>query len=128
MRPSDNLKTYIGYFQNQLAKVHNCSEDASAFLFISGLHVTHLLYKHLVNYVNRWSEVMYQAQSYIQLEEAMKSSEELCQPVFQPQRQRSKTETATRRPLRRQPGSRALSRSGRPRTLSRVYSEPTGWM
>ena len=51
MRPSDSLKAYIGYFQNQLAKVHNYSEDASALAFISELWVTNLLYKHLVKYV-----------------------------------------------------------------------------
>ena len=75
MRPFDSLKTYIGYFQNQLVKVHNCSEDAFALAFISGLRITHPLYKHLVKYnVTRWSNVLYRAQLYIQLEEAMKSS------------------------------------------------------
>jgi len=68
MRSSDSLKAYIGYFQNQLAKVHKCSEDASALAFISGLRVTYPLYKHLVLYVTRWREVLYRAQSYIQLE------------------------------------------------------------
>jgi len=37
IRPSDNLKAYISYFQNQLAKAHNCSEDAYALTFVSGL-------------------------------------------------------------------------------------------
>ena len=74
MRPSDSLKAYIGYFQNQLVKVHN-SEDASVLAFISGLRITHPLYKHLVKYnISCWSKVLYQAQLYIQLEEAMKSS------------------------------------------------------
>jgi len=50
MRPFDNLKTYTGYFQNQLAKVHNCNEDAFALAFISGLRITHPLCKHLVKY------------------------------------------------------------------------------
>ena len=50
MKPSDSLKVYISYFQNQLVKVHNCNDDASALAFISGLRVTHLLYKHLVKY------------------------------------------------------------------------------
>ena len=43
MRPSDGLKVYIGYFHNQLAKVHNYNEDAFALVFISRLWVTHLL-------------------------------------------------------------------------------------
>jgi len=50
MRPSDSLKAYICYFQNQLVKVHNCREEASALAFISGLRVTHPLYKHMVKY------------------------------------------------------------------------------
>ena len=75
MRPSDRLKAYIGYFQNKLAKVHNCSEDASTLAFINGLRVTHPLYKHLVMYsVTYWSEVLYRAQPYIQSKEVMKSS------------------------------------------------------
>ena len=69
---------YISYFQNQLTKVHNCSEDTSALMFISGLRVTHPLYMHLVKYnVTRWSEVLYWAQLYMQLEEAMKGSTNL---------------------------------------------------
>ena len=60
MRPSDSLKAYIGYFQDQLAKVHNCSEDASALAFINGLQITLPLYKHLVKHnVTRWSEILY---------------------------------------------------------------------
>jgi len=74
MRSSDDLKTYICYFQNQLGKVHNCSEDASALAFISGLGITHPLYKYPVKYVTYWSEIIYQAQPYIQLEEIMKNS------------------------------------------------------
>ena len=62
MRSSNSLKTYIGYFQNQLAKVYNCSEDASTLAFISGLRVTHPLYKHLVKYnVTCWNDVLYPA-------------------------------------------------------------------
>ena len=33
--PSDSFKNYISYFHNQLAKVHNCNEDASDLAFIS---------------------------------------------------------------------------------------------
>ena len=51
MRASDSLKVYIGYFQNQIAKVYNCSKGASTLAFISGLRVTHPLYRHLVKYV-----------------------------------------------------------------------------
>jgi len=57
MRYSDSLKAYIGYFQNQLTKVYNCSEEASAFAFTSGLRVIHMLYKHLVKYnITHWSK------------------------------------------------------------------------
>ena len=66
MWPSDSLKAYISYFQNQLAKVHNFSEDASALAFISRPRVTYPLYKHMMKYnVTRWSEIMYRAQPYI---------------------------------------------------------------
>ena len=62
MKPSDSFKVYISYFENQLVKVHNCSENASALAFISGMRVTHPLYKHLVKYNStRLSEVLYQA-------------------------------------------------------------------
>ena len=44
-------------------------------MFISGLHVDHHMYKHLLKHnVTRMSEVVSGAQSYIQLEEAMKIS------------------------------------------------------
>ena len=59
MRQDDNLKSYIGYFQSQLAKVFNCSEDVSALTFISGLQIFHTLYKHLLKHdVTRISEVL----------------------------------------------------------------------
>jgi len=62
MRPSDNLKAYIGYFQNLLVKVHNYNEDASVLAFISGLRVTYPLYKHLMKYdVTHWSKILYRA-------------------------------------------------------------------
>ena len=41
MRLGDSLKSYISYFQIQLAKVPNCGEDVSALAFISGLLVFH---------------------------------------------------------------------------------------
>jgi len=69
MRQSDNLKSYIGYFQSQLAKISNCGEDVSVLAFISGLQVSHPLYKHLLKHnVTRMSEVLSRAQPYIQLE------------------------------------------------------------
>ena len=47
MRPGDSLKYYIKFFQNQLTKVPNYGEEEFALAFISGLQVTHPLYKHL---------------------------------------------------------------------------------
>jgi len=46
MRQGDNFKFYIDYFQSQLAKVPHCSENVFALAFISGLQVSHPLYKH----------------------------------------------------------------------------------
>ena len=74
MRPFDSLKAYIGHFQSQLTKLHNCIKDVSALAFNSGLRVTYSLYKYLVKYsVTCWSDVLYRAQPYIQLEKAMKN-------------------------------------------------------
>ena len=47
MRQGDSLKSYIGYFRSQLVKIFNCGEDVSALAFISGLEISHPLYKHL---------------------------------------------------------------------------------
>jgi len=75
IRQSDILKSYIGYFQSQLAKVPNCGEDISALAFFSGLQVSHPMYKYLIRHnITQMSKVLSQAQSYIQLEEAMKTS------------------------------------------------------
>ena len=83
MRQGDSLKFYLGYFQNQLTMVLNCDEDISALTFISGLQVSHPLYKHLIKHdVTRISEVLFRAQPYIQLEEDMKK---FCQPLSQMQ-------------------------------------------
>jgi len=46
IRKSDNFKSYISYFQSQLAMVPNCDEDVSALAFISGLQVSQPLYNH----------------------------------------------------------------------------------
>jgi len=74
MSQSDSLKSYIGYFQSQLAKVSNCGDDVSALSFIRGLQVSHLLYKYFSKHnVTQMSEVLFRAQLYIQREEAMKT-------------------------------------------------------
>ena len=73
MRPGDNLKSYINFFQSQLTKVSNSGEEVSALAFISGLQVTHPLYKQLLKHIVKMSKVLSQAQPYIQLEEAMKA-------------------------------------------------------
>jgi len=75
MRQSDSLKSYISFFQSQLAKVSNYREDIFVLTFISGLHVSHSLYKHLFKHnVTRMSEVLSRVQPYIQLKEAMNTS------------------------------------------------------
>jgi len=66
MRQEDSLKSYINLFQSQLTKVSNCGEEVSTFTFISGLQVTHPLYKHLLKHnVAKMSEVLSRAQPYI---------------------------------------------------------------
>ena len=75
MRPGYSLKSYIKFFQNQLAKVSNYGDEVSAVAFISGLHVIHPLYKHLLKHnIAKMSEALSRAQPFIQLEEAMKAS------------------------------------------------------
>jgi len=77
MRPRDNLKSYINFFQGQLAKVSSCGEEVSAFAFINGLQVLHP-YKHLLKHnFTKMSEVLSRAQPYIQLEETMKAFSKL---------------------------------------------------
>ena len=59
MRQGDNLKSCIGYFQSQLAKVPQFSEDVSAPAFISDLQVSHHLYKYLLKHNVIWmSEIL----------------------------------------------------------------------
>jgi len=54
--------------------VNICSKDVSTLTVISGLRVTPPFYIYLVKYnVTYWSEVLYRAQPYIQLEEIVKS-------------------------------------------------------
>ena len=75
MRQSDNLESYIDFFQNQLVKIPNCGEDVSALAFISEMQVSHPLYKHLLKHnVTQMSEVLSPTQLYIKLEEATKTS------------------------------------------------------
>jgi len=50
MRPGDSLKSYINFFHSELAKVYNHGEEISALTFISGLQVTHPLYKYLLKH------------------------------------------------------------------------------
>jgi len=73
MRPGDSLKSYINFFQSQLTKVSNYGEEVFALAFISGLQVTHPLYKHLLKHIAKMSKVLSRAQPYIQLEETMKA-------------------------------------------------------
>ena len=75
MRTDDSLKSYINFFQSQHIKVSNCGEEVSVLAFISGLQVTHSLYKYLLKHnVIKMSEALSRAQSHIQLEEAIKAS------------------------------------------------------
>jgi len=50
MRQGEGTKSNIGYFQSQLPKVFNCSEDISALTFTSELQISHPLYKHLLKH------------------------------------------------------------------------------
>jgi len=71
----DSLKSYLNFFQSQLTKVSNYSEEVSALVLIIGLQITHPLHKHLLKHnIAKIREVLSWAQSYIQLEKTMKAS------------------------------------------------------
>ena len=58
-----------------MALLYNCNEDVVATAFISGLQVTHSLYKHLVkNDVTKMSDILVRAQKYMQIKDATRSA------------------------------------------------------
>ena len=58
IKPGDSLEDYMNYFQNQLTRVHNCSDDVVALAFINGLQISHPPHKHLLKYnVTQMKEV-----------------------------------------------------------------------
>ena len=63
IRLGDSLKSYIKFFQNQLTKGSNCSEEVSVLAFVSGLQIIHPLYKHLLKHnIAKISETLFRAQ------------------------------------------------------------------
>jgi len=50
MRYGGSLKSYISFFQIQLAKVPNCDRDIFALAFIVGLQVSYPQYKYLLKH------------------------------------------------------------------------------
>jgi len=101
-------------------------EDVSTLAFIRELRVTHPLYKNLVKYVTHWSEVLYWAQPYIQLEKAMKSSANQSL-IHGGEREKLKRITEAP-PLTTKVTDEVLSRNRNSRTPNRVYSEFTKWI
>jgi len=47
-----DLEGFIGYFQSQMALVHNCSDDVSTATFTAGLHTNHSFYRHMVKLIS----------------------------------------------------------------------------
>ena len=69
MKSGESLKSYVTYFQSQMALVYNYNEDVAITTFISTLQVTHSFYKHLIkNEVTKMWDVLTRAQKYIQIE------------------------------------------------------------
>ena len=59
---------YLTRFQNEMATIHNCSDEVAAAAFISGLPLTHKFYEVLVEHgVTQMSEVVRRAQGLIQV-------------------------------------------------------------
>jgi len=88
MRPADSLKGYMNHFQNQLTRVHTCSDNVATLAFINGLQSSHPRHKHLLKYnIMQMKEVCTRAQQYIQLEEAIKGFFNPCTLQTQQRRQ-----------------------------------------
>jgi len=73
MRQNDSLKSYIGYFQSQLAKIPNCGEDVSVLHSSAGYKSLTPIQTSPKHNITRMSEVLSRAQPYSQSEEAMKT-------------------------------------------------------
>ena len=59
MKVGESLKSYINYFQSQMALIYNCNEDVVTAAFVSGLQVTNPFYKNLVkNDVTRMRDIL----------------------------------------------------------------------
>ena len=55
--------------------VYNCNEDVATAMFITGLQVTHLFYKHLIkNDVTMMRDILVRAQKCMQIEEATRAA------------------------------------------------------
>jgi len=127
MRASDSLRIYISYFQNQLAKVHNCSENASALAFISGLQITHPLYKHMVKYnVTRWNEFYTESSHISNWKRQWKALPTYLLTAVKTEQNQSHSMEAP--PLTSRDADQVLSRNNRARTLSRANPELTKYL
>ena len=66
MECGESLKKYLTRFQNEMATIHNCSDEVATAAFISGLPYTHKFYEVLVEHgVTQMSEVVQRAQALI---------------------------------------------------------------
>ena len=75
MGGGESLKNYLSHFQNEMATIHNCSEEVAAAAFIGGLPPTHKFFEVIVEHgVTKMSEVVRRAQGLIQVEETKRSA------------------------------------------------------
>jgi hypothetical protein len=75
MGGGESLKNYLLRFHNEMATIHNCSEEVAAAAFIGGLPPTHKFFEVLVEHgVTKMSEVVRRAQGLIQVEETKRSA------------------------------------------------------
>ena len=64
MKPGENIKHYVSYFQIQMALVYTCNDDMVIAAF-SGLQASYFFYKHLVKYEVTWMrDILSQAKRY----------------------------------------------------------------
>jgi hypothetical protein len=75
MGGGESLKNYLSRFQNEVATIHNCSDEVAAAAFIGGLSPTHKFFEVLVEHgVTQMYEVVRHAQGLIQVEETKRSA------------------------------------------------------
>jgi len=72
MKPGESLRSYVNYFQRQMALVYNYNEDVAAAAFISRPQITLSFYMRPVKkYVTKMRDILIQVQEHTQIKKAI---------------------------------------------------------